>query len=233
MVYRKILKEAKRMELEKQVAVAINKPKRMWNIINNEIGNTKPTMDNIEIKYGLNVITNPQSIADKFNSHFTDIIVQLKLRTKSSDLAQGSRNHNVNSFYLAPITEHEVENTMKKLKNSYSMGYDVFPEIAIKSCQYLIKPLAHIFNLSFLSGTFPEMLKILKIKPIPKGDEREILNYRPISILSVFSKILEKILCKRLNSFIEKNNILSNVQFGFRQGKSTEYACHSSRSHGG
>jgi hypothetical protein len=52
MVYRKVLKEAKTMELEKEVAVAINKPKRMRNIINNEIGNTKPTMDNIEIKYG-------------------------------------------------------------------------------------------------------------------------------------------------------------------------------------
>jgi hypothetical protein len=154
--------------------------------------------------------------------------VKLKLRTKSPDLAQGSYNHNVNSFYLAPITEHKVENTIKKLKNSYSMGYDEFPEIVIKSCgQYLIKPLAHIFNLSCLSGTFPEMLKLPKIKPIPKGgDEREILNYRLISILSEFSKILEKIMCKRLNSFIEKNNILSNAQSGFRQGKSTEYACH-------
>jgi hypothetical protein len=171
---------------------------------NNEIGNTKPTMDSIKIKYGLNLLTNPQSIADKFNSHFVDIIVELKLRTKSPDLAQGSHNHNVNSVYLVPITEHEVENTIKKLKNSYSMGYDEFPEIVIKSCgQYLIKPLAHIFNLSFLSGTFPEMLTISKIKPIPEGDEREIINYRLISILSVFSKILEKIMCKRLYSFIE------------------------------
>jgi hypothetical protein len=75
------------------------------------------------------------------------------------------------------------------------MGYDEFPETVIKYCvQYLIKPLAHIFNLSFQSGTFPEMLKISKIKPIPKGgDERDILNYRPISTLSAFSKILEKI----------------------------------------
>jgi hypothetical protein len=49
------------------------------------------------------------------------------------------------------------------------------------------------------------MLKISKIKPIPKGgDKRDILNYRPISILSVFSKILEKIMCKGLNSYIEK-----------------------------
>jgi hypothetical protein len=109
MVCRKVLKEAKGMELEKQVAVAINKPKRMWNIINNEIGNTKSRMDNIEIKYKLNLLTNPQSIADKFNSHSIDIIMKLKLRIKSPDLAQGSHNHNVSSFYLASITEHEVK----------------------------------------------------------------------------------------------------------------------------
>jgi hypothetical protein len=66
------------------------------------------------------------------------------------------------------------------------------------------------------------MLKLSKIVPIPKsGDVRDMSNYRPISILPVFSEILEKIMCKRLNSFIGKNNILSNAQFGFRQGKST------------
>jgi retron-type reverse transcriptase len=70
------------------------------------------------------------------------------------------------------------------------------------------------------------MLKLSKIIPIPKnGDERVISNYRPLSILSVFSKILEKIMYKRLISYLHKN-ILSNVQFGFRQGKSTELACY-------
>jgi hypothetical protein len=62
------------------------------------------------------------------------------------------------------------------------------------------------------------MLKISKIKPIPKrGDKRDILNYRPMSVLSVFLKILEKIMCRRLNSYVEKNNILTKMQFGFRQ----------------
>jgi hypothetical protein len=68
------------------------------------------------------------------------------------------------------------------------------------------------------------MLKISKIKPIPKGGNKcDIQNYRPISILSVFSKILERIMYKRLNSHIEQNNILIKEQFGFRCGKSVHF----------
>jgi hypothetical protein len=108
-------------------------------------------------------------------------------------------------------------------ENSYSIGYDEIPEMIIKICgQCLIKLLVHIFNLSFQSGTFLDMLKLSKVIAIPKsGHVKDMSNYRP-----VFSKILEKIMCKRLNSFISRNNILSNVQFGFSQGKSTEFACH-------
>jgi hypothetical protein len=154
--------------------------------------------------------------------------MEIKCRTKSSKSILGSCKYYPNSFYIAPVMDYEVKNMIKNLKNTYSMGYDEMPAIIIKKCgQYLRKPFVHIFNLSFQSGTFPDMLKLSKIIPIPKsGDVRDMSNYRPISILSVFSKILEKIMCKRLNSFIGKNCILSNVQFGFRQGKSTESANH-------
>jgi hypothetical protein len=205
-IYRKVIQEAKKRYLEKQVIVATNKPKNMWDIINNEIGNTEFMIDNIEIKDGSNLMMNPQSIADKFNAHFIDIINELKIRTELCNVDQGSWNYNTNSFYLAPITEYALVNTIRKLKNLYLMGYDELPENIIKNCgQYLKKPLVHIFNLSFQSGIFPNMLKISKIRPISKGgDERNTSDYRPISILPVFSKILEKIMYKR------KNNILSN-----------------------
>jgi hypothetical protein len=63
---------------------------------------------------------------------------------------QSSWNLNPKSFYLAPITEYILVNPIGKLKNSYLMGYDEFPEITITNCgQYLIKPLIHIFNLPF------------------------------------------------------------------------------------
>ena len=86
----------------------------------------------------------------------------------------------------------------------------------------LAKPLCHIFNLSFNQGIVPLQMKIAKIIPIHKGGDRSSMdNYRPISLLSCFSKILKKIVCKRLTTFLENNNLISNSQFGFRTGHST------------
>jgi hypothetical protein len=82
-------------------------------------------------------------------------------------------------------------------------------------------PLLYIFSKSFQTGAIPSALKISKIIPLHKsGDCSNMDNYRPIAMLNVFSKILEKIVCNRLGSFLEKN-ILSEFQFGFRKGHST------------
>ena len=78
---------------------------------------------------------------------------------------------------------------------------------------YIAKPLAHIFNLSFSCGIFPDHMKIAKIIPIFKnGQKTEFTNYRPISILSQFSKILEKLFNLRLETILDANKILSDSQ---------------------
>jgi len=88
--------------------------------------------------------------------------------------------------------------------------------------------MVHIFNLSFLTGYFPDIPKIATIQPIfKKGDEQDMENYRPISILSIFSEVLEKLMFNKLYSFVEKYNILTDAQHGFRGGRSTETACQS------
>jgi len=75
------------------------------------------------------------------------------------------------------------------------------------------------------AGTFPDRLKYSEIKPIcKKGDKTQITNYRPISLLPVFSKIFEKVLYKRLHNHSSSNNILVKEQFGFRCNTSTEVA---------
>jgi len=93
----------------------------------------------------------------------------------------------------------------------------------------LIKgPLAHIYNLSLNSGVFPDIWKTAKVRPLyKKGDKYDMTNYRPISIILVFTKLLERLLCNRIVSFLYENKILSEAQNGFRKGKSIDTAVQS------
>jgi len=127
---------------------------------------------------------------------------------------------------MLPITEHEVECVIKKLKGKFSAGYDEIPECVAKQCAKLIQgPLTHIYNMSLNSGTFPEIFKVTRVKPLhKKGDIYIIENCRPISILPIFSKILEKIMYSRLTVFLNKHNIITEVQNGFREQKTTTTA---------
>ena len=82
-----------------------------------------------------------------------------------------------------------------------------------------------MFNLSIEKGVFPDDLKIARVTPIYKGeDSRDVSNYRPISVLPCFSKILERIMYNRLYKYLIENNILYSKQFGFQNGHSTDHA---------
>ena len=88
----------------------------------------------------------------------------------------------------------------------------------------LCEPLKYLFNLSIVKGIFPDDLKIAKVTPIYKADNSSnISNYRPISVLPCFSKMLERIMYNRLQKYLKDQNILYNKQFGFRTGHSTEH----------
>jgi retron-type reverse transcriptase len=96
----------------------------------------------------------------------------------------------------------------------------------VKQCIKLIKgPLTHIYNILLTSGAFPDDWKAAKVKPLhKKGGRYDIQNYRPISIISVFAKLLEKFMCNRLILCLYDNKILKEVQNGFRKGKCIETA---------
>ena len=86
-------------------------------------------------------------------------------------------------------------------------------------------PLTHVLNQSIAQGIFPIELKTAKIIPLFKGGDTMLLNnYRPVSILPIFSKVLEKLMYNRLFSFLSKNKLLYKYQFGFRKGYSTNMA---------
>ena len=87
------------------------------------------------------------------------------------------------------------------------------------------KQLADLFNLSLSSGVFPSLLKIAKVVPVHKKDSKlDCRNYRPISLLSNIEKILEKLMYKRVYQFLTENNVICDLQYGFRQSFSTAHA---------
>ena len=95
----------------------------------------------------------------------------------------------------------------------------------ITSYDELIIPIYHICNISLKAGIFPNNMKIAKVIPLFKSDaEEKLKNYRPISILPVFSKILERVIYNRIYSHVSENNLLYEKQFGFQKNNSTEYA---------
>ena len=129
------------------------------------------------------------------------------------------------SMYLAPTYKKEVENVLKTLKTDTPGFDDISPKQLKHSSSIISTPLAHIINLSLKSGIFPDLLKKAKVIPVFKsGDRCDINNYRPISILPAFSKIFEKIISFRLINYLEKNNLLTEHQHGFRAQHSTETA---------
>ena len=131
-----------------------------------------------------------------------------------------------NTLFLRPTDPQEILTIVSKLSNSCSKDIN---NISNKLLKLLIDPLAevlsYLFNLSFEKGTFPNCFKTTKVVPIFKsGCSHEVGNYRPISIISSISKVLEKLAKIRLTLFLSKNELLVCQQFGFRQGLSTEIA---------
>ena len=173
-------------------------------------------------------ITDPKSIANRFNDYFVNIGPGLakKLSNSTTNFDKYLTNSCKGSFFINPITKDELENEINNLNSKKSPGYDGISSQVIKAIATEIsEPLSHIFNLTFLSGTIPDDLKIALVTPIFKANENnEFKNYRPISVLTCFSKLLEKLMYKRLISHIEKNKILTQNQYGFRENRSTELA---------
>ena len=115
---------------------------------------------------------------------------------------------------------------MNNLNSNKSPGYDGLSARTIKQVSNEVsKPLAHIFNLTFTTGIIRERIKTSLVTPVFKSnEENKFENYRPISVLTCFAKLLEKLMYKRLIKYVEKNNILSDHQYGFRKNRSTELA---------
>ena len=137
------------------------------------------------------------------------------------------KNSSLNSFLLkATTSKDEVHKLVSQLNKGKALGPLSIPvTIRKENVSILSTPLSFIINRSFEEGVFSEFLKTAQVTPVRKKEETlTISTYRPISLLSVFSKILEKSMYNRLYSFLCKLKLINTTQFGFRSQHSTKHA---------
>ena len=129
-------------------------------------------------------------------------------------------------FFLTPTNEQEVLKGIKLLKRNKAFGPFSIPTKFLKLFQKeLSKPISLIINLSFSTGIFPFIQELGKVTPFFKIEDPSLCtNYRPISLLSNLSKIIETLAHKRVSNFLTAQNVLYEKQFGFRNNRSTMHA---------
>ena len=185
-----------------------------------------------------NIISDPKIIGNIFNDHFSTLgaKVQLKIPHEQGDFREylkrrGSDNKVIinpgdHSFFLSPTIPEEIEKIIDKLNPSKSTGPNGIPVFILKAFKgFFSYWLSVLINLCFETGEFPLMLKLAKVIPLHKKESvLNFLNYRPISLLSVFSKIYEKTIYVRIYSYLEKYNMIYSKQFGFRGNHSVNHA---------
>ena len=242
--HRKILKHLIRQVKSKyygqQIENCNGDSKKVWRIINELRGKQKR-----EIKPSFIVdskrVTDRRMIANEFNNYFVSLAAKLNEKYTSTTLQglpivpiQSFHDYlpksNQSSIFMYECTHEEVSKIITELKKGKSS--DIPINVVKYSAPVVIPYLVNLFNTSLHKGLFPDELKTGRITPIYKKDNEELMeNYRPVSTLPVFGKILEKIIYSRFYNFLLSNRIIHDCQFGFRKGHSTTHALNYSIQH--
>lgn len=223
---RHLLSKAKKNYFHRFIDRHKSTSKGLWACVNDICGKHKPETKIDKLKIENETITEPQKIADEFNNFYSDLGERLANKINEPKYFKENIPNLEKSMYLTPINYHEIIAAIKSLKGNKTPGMDGIRAETLKQISDLIAaPLTKIFNKCFEEGCFPSSLKRGLIKPIYKGGNKyDTGNYRPISLISTLSKILEKLVKVRIVDFLDKFNIISERQYGFREGKSAEDA---------
>ena len=205
--------------------------KNLWFIINKAIGKHSDKSTIIDqLKVDNIMISGPKIIANEMAKYFANIgklyADTMPKPQYSIDYYINKISNNQSSIFLIPTTRTEILHLINKLPNMKSCGQDGLSNCLLKDLKdELIYPLEILFNNSLDEGLFPQQMKEAFVVPLHKGKSKyETSNYQPISLLMTMSKILEKIMYKRVYDFLDTNNLIYSSQHGFRNKHSCESA---------
>ena len=223
-----IINHAKKLYHLKQFNKAQGNSRETWKIINNIRGKQNSKMKPSFIIDGT-LVEERRAIANGFNKYFTSIASKLNdsdyglIIEEIPNYTNYIKNSVQSSIYLNDCSSIEISEIIKELSTNKSSD---IPIVLLKRCSQIISPiLSNFYNLFMSSGTFPVILKTGIVSPVyKKGNQQRFDNYRPISTLPIFSKLYEKIIYKRIYSYLITKNILYDKQFGFCKNHSTSHA---------
>jgi len=184
----------------------------------------------ISLNINNNTINKPNEVVQKFNECFCNISKSLSnslpVLNYNSKYLSYLEHPNKHSIFLNPPSSSEIFNNIQNMNIKKSSGFDDISPMFLSIIASIVSPyLAVLFSYSFKLAIFPDCLKIAKVIPLHiSGARTELTNYRPISLLSCFSKILEKLISIRILKFFDKHKIIYNRQFGFRKLHSPSHA---------
>ena len=229
-VYNKLIRAAKHLYYKSALEKHKHDLKKSLQILRDAIRKKKDKTSFIdEIKDNDLHISDDVGMAESFNNHFTNIANNITNNINSSDKdCTDFMQDNNYDFDFGNVYSVEIKNIVKEMKSKTSCDmFGVSNNFVKQTINVLLEPLTHIFNLSLTTGKIPTNLKKAKVIPIYKLNQKDaesksnMSNYRPISLLPIFSKILEKLVANRLTIFLKNNNILYKHQYGFQAKKST------------
>ena len=182
--------------------------------------------------YNDSLIEDPQANANNINNYYANIGAETnasvgKSTNESKYYLANHSEKNKQDLLLTDITQQDVIDVCKKLKPQTSTDHEGFRQDVILSDINILAPvIAHLVNCSQKTGIFPENGKIARVIPVykGKGSKHQFENYRPISLLSTFSKIVERLIYNKVFDFLVRYEILFESQYGFRTGHNTTHA---------
>ena len=198
--------------------------KMLWEVLNRLTKRVKNKTEITSVMTHGNKVVNKKEIVNVFNDHFVNVgkCTQESIKFKGGNfLANVPRSRK--ELKIKPITEGTLCRIVDEMAPKRSSGYDGISNFLLKRIISCIKaPFCELINKSISSGVFPDCMKKAKVIPLFKmGDNENPDNYRPISLLPVMLKVIEKHVYRNIVSFMEENNSIYPRQFGFRKQYST------------
>ena len=228
------LRKTKRRFFREKIDENEGNPKGVWKDLKSLSWTSKPRVRINEITTENEVVSDESVIANELNEYFVNILEQIGNNNDAGVDFENTKlknfvhsRLNVDTVYnIALLTIKQTIAIIDKISSNKASGYDgLRVRVLKKIVPVFANPLCKLLNLSISTNSFPSHWKIAKVTPLHKwGARNDINNYRPISVLPILSKILEKHVASSLSVFLRDNNLLYELQSAFRSGHSTETA---------